>query len=152
MKVRWLDLAYGGVFFGATLCLYWVSVVTGTDARRISSDPMWYPKVLLVMLGLCSALLIVRAAMKPGGERSRALAWKPLLIALSGAAAFLAAFPRLGYVPSALLLIPVMSWLLGFRRPVWLATTTLLFTIGLWYAFHYLLGATPPGPGLPTLG
>lgn len=151
MKTRVLDMAYGALFCAAAFYLFWVSVMTGTDASRISSDPMWYPQVLLVLLAICSGYLVLRGAVSRDATRSKALAWRPTLIALTLAGLYLALFERVGLVPTSLVLIPVMSWLLGFRRPVLLAAIAIGFTGAVWYGFYYLINITPPGPGLPTL-
>lgn len=151
MKTRLLDMAYGAVFCASAFYLFWVSVVTGTGASRISSDPMWYPQVLLVLLAICSGYLVLRGAVSRDTMRAKALEWWPTLIVLTASGIFLALFERVGLVPTSLVLVPVMSWLLGFRRPVVLAVIAIGFTGAVWYGFYYLINITPPGPGLPTL-
>lgn len=151
MKTRLLDVAYGAVFCASACYLFWVSVATGVGASRISSDPMWYPKVLLVLLAISSGYLMLRGALSRDTTRAKTLEWRPTLIVLAASGMYLALFERVGLVPTSLVLIPLMSWLLGFRRPIVIAVIALGFTCAVWYGFYYLINITPPGPALPTL-
>lgn len=151
MKTRLLDMTYGAVFCASASYLFWVSIATGTGASRISSDPMWYPQVLLVLLAICSGFLVLRGVLSRDTTRARALECWPPLIVMTASAIYLVLFERVGLVPTSMVLIPVVSWLLGFRRPVVLAAIAIGFTCAVWYGFYYLINITPPGPALPTL-
>ncbi|WP_252108883.1 MULTISPECIES: tripartite tricarboxylate transporter TctB family protein [unclassified Halomonas] len=151
MKARLLDITYGAVFLAGAGYLFWISTVTGTGASRISSDPMWYPKLLLVLLAICSGALMLREALKRGHRRVPSLDFEPVLIVLATSGVYLALFQKAGFVPASLVLIPLTSWLLGFRRPLVLTMVSIGFVACVWYGFHYLINITPPGPGLPTL-
>ncbi|MBA1148875.1 tripartite tricarboxylate transporter TctB family protein [Ectothiorhodospiraceae bacterium WFHF3C12] len=150
MNSRVLNILYGVVFLGSSIYLYWVSVETGVDARRVSSDPMWYPQLLLILLGLCAGYLVLRSVLTREASPVQSVVWKPLAATLAAAGTYLAVFEKLGFVPSTVVLIPLLSWLLGFRRVAVLVVLTVSFTAAVWYGFHLLLNETPPGIGLPT--
>lgn len=151
MSSRRLDILYGVVLLGMTVWLFWVSVDTGIDAPRVTSNPMRYPQLLLLLLMACSVALIARGVRTKSEGAAPVPGWQPLAVTLVAAGTYLLAFDRLGFVPSTLLFIPTTSWLLGFRRPLLLALVTIGFTCLVWYSFHYGFNATPPGLALPTL-
>ncbi|MEX0729771.1 MAG: tripartite tricarboxylate transporter TctB family protein [Aquisalimonadaceae bacterium] len=146
MDVRRLDILYGAVFLAGAAFLYWIAVETGITARRIASDPMWYPKVLLVLMLLCSGWLIVRGVLSRQRDHVGGLEWRRLAVTLVLSTLSLLFFARLGFVLMSLILVPVLSWSLGYRRPWPVVLTTVGFTAVVWCGFTYGLGITPPAP------
>ena len=74
MKARVLDLCYGGAALAAAVAVY----LTGGSTDRpvaVASDPFWYPRLLLVLIGVCAIWLMVHAllgrASSAGPERYR---------------------------------------------------------------------------------
>lgn len=149
MDGRRLDIVYGSVFLCITAYLFWVSIITGIEAPQIARDPMWYPQVLLILLMVCAGLLIVRNMWSKSESSVSWPKWRPLAVTLVLSGVFLMAFDRFGYLPTALVFVPLTSWLLGFRRPLMLVLITTGFICSVWYGFHYGLNATLPGPMLP---
>ncbi|MCC5811745.1 MAG: tripartite tricarboxylate transporter TctB family protein [Ectothiorhodospiraceae bacterium] len=153
MKVRLLDILYGTVIFGVAAFLYWYAVDTGISARRVASDPMWYPKVILVLLGLCSAILVVRGLfIRINTSASGRLEWRPMAVTLLVSGGALLLYERFGFLLVSLLVIPLLSWLLGFRRPIVLALITAGFTVVVWVGFRFGLGIRLPAGTLFALG
>lgn len=150
MTTRTLDLIYGTLLFAAAMALYWVSFDLQVAGRSIASDPAWFPRLLLGMMLVAAVGLGARALARRSTAAGASLRGKALAITVGIAGLYLTSFNEIGFVPSTLVLIPVMSWLLGFRRPLVLLLLTVILTITLWYAFALLLNVTPPGFALPV--
>ena len=54
------DLVGGGVLLGASAVLYAQTVGKGFAHAEIARDPVWYPRLILVLLAAASIGLIVR--------------------------------------------------------------------------------------------
>ncbi len=61
------DLVGGGVLLGASAVLYAQTVGKGFAHAEIARDPVWYPRLILVLLALASLGLIVRGLAGPAG-------------------------------------------------------------------------------------
>ncbi len=151
MTARALDIGYGAAALAAAVAVY---VTGGGNDRPVSvaSDPYWYPKLLLVLIGVCAVWLMVRAVLDrravDGPERLR---WRTLAGTVVISGAYLLGYQWLGFVPATLALMLVFALFQGYRRPLSLVVVTVLFTALVWYGFTDLLNRTPPGPALPSL-
>ncbi len=152
MTRRALDLGFAAAWFAGAAALLWVSFGLQFEGTPISRDPAWFPQLLLTLMLVATAVLAGRALFRAATAAVPSLRWQALAITLLLSASYLVAFVGVGFIPATLVLIPLMSWLLGFRRPWVIVLVTAGFTVGLWYAFTLLLNVTPPGPGLPTFG
>ena len=150
MTRRTLDLAYAAVWLVSAAALLWVSFGLHFEGTPISRDPAWFPQLLLTLMLIAGAVLALRALRSRSATSVDPVHWQALAITLLVSALYLVAFVGVGFIPATLVLIPLMSWLLGFRRPVAIALVTVGMTVGLWYAFALLLNVTPPGIGLPV--
>ncbi|KAF0805943.1 hypothetical protein A6D6_01999 [Alcanivorax xiamenensis] len=150
MKARVLDAGYGVAVLVAALTVYFAG--GGDDTvHHVANDPFWYPKVLLILIGVCSLWLLVKSALGRSGTPPSSLQWRALAATVVISGAYLLAYEALGFVPSTLVLMLVMSGVLGFRHPLWLVVISVLFTAVIWYGFADLLNRTPPGPALPSV-
>lgn len=149
MTKRILDLAYAAAWFAGAAALLWVSFGLHFENTPISRNPAWFPQLLLTLMLVASAVLAVRALLAGVKPPVTSMRWRALAITLSISALYLVGFVGVGFIPATAVLIPLMSWLLGFRRPLVIVLVTTGMTVGLWYAFTLLLNVTPPGPGLP---
>ncbi len=150
MKSRTLDLVYGAIYFVIAIVLYWVSLDLSSTDRSIASDPAWFPRLLLGMLLIAAIVLMVQAQLRQSSAQVISLRVKALIITLGAAGLYLVGFYEIGFIQSTLVLIPVLSWLLGYRRPFVIIAVTIIFTCLLWYAFTLLLNVNPPGLELPV--
>ncbi|MGP9799008.1 tripartite tricarboxylate transporter TctB family protein [Halomonas sp. 86] len=148
------DLVGGVIFFGLTL-LFWLQT-TGQPAvgQDMANNPFWYPRVLLILMGLASLLLIGKGMAKRSeqGERIK-LPFKSIRLwaGVGLIALFLLAFDSLGFLPSALLLVPLFCFSMGYRNYVVVAVFTLVFVPLIWLVFTYGFSIRPPGVGLDTV-
>ncbi|ASK36122.1 tripartite tricarboxylate transporter TctB family protein [Alloalcanivorax mobilis] len=149
MKARALDVCYGGAALLAILAVY-VGGGSAAGSPPLASNPYWYPKVLLILIGVCAVWLIMRAALGRSGAAPASVQWRALAGSVVVSGAFLFGYERIGFVPCTVVLVVVMGWMLGFRRPLMLLVVSVLFTAAVWYGFSDLLNRTPPGPALPS--
>lgn len=149
MTKRTLDLIYAVAWiFGAT-ALIWTSSGNQFENSPISRDPSWFPQMLLILILIAGVVLALRSFLRGSTAIVKPLRWQALIITLFISSAYLYFFFSLGFIPATVVFIPLMSWLLGYRRPLVIMLVTASLTIGLWYAFALLLNVTPPGIGLP---
>ncbi|MEO1901411.1 MAG: tripartite tricarboxylate transporter TctB family protein [Alcanivorax sp.] len=151
MKARVLDLCYGAAALAAALAVY---LAGGGNDRPVpvASNPYWYPKLLLALIGVCAVWLMVRAALNGGPDTPpERLRWRSLTGTVVISGAYLLGYEWLGFLPATLALMLVFSLFQGFRRPLWLVGVAVLFTALVWYGFADLLNRPPPGPTLPSL-
>lgn len=152
MKARVLDLCYGGAALAAAVAVH---LTGGGNDRPVSvaSDPYWYPKLLLVLIGVCAVWLMVRAALdRRAADGPERLNWRTLTGTIVISGAYLLGYEWLGFVPATVALMLVFALFQGYRRPLWLVVVAVLFTVLVWYGFADLLNRMPPGPALPSLG
>jgi putative tricarboxylic transport membrane protein len=147
---RTLDLAYAAAWLAGAAALLWASFGLQFENTPISRNPAWFPQLLLTLMLIAAAVLAVRSFIRTTATPITSMRWQALAVTLLISALYLAAFVSVGFIPATVVLIPLMSWLLGFRRPLVIVLVTAGMTIGLWYAFTLLLNVTPPGPGLPV--
>jgi len=151
MKARVLDVCYGGVALAVAVAVY---VTGGGNDRPVSvaSDPYWYPKLLLGLIGACAVWLMVRALLdRRAADGAEPLRWRTLTGTIVISGAYLLGYEWQGFIPATLALMLVFPLFQGFRRPLVLVVVAVLFTVLVWYGFADLLNRMPPGPALPSL-
>jgi hypothetical protein len=147
---RTLDLVYAAALTLGAAALLWASFDLQFAGTPISRDPTWFPNVLLSLILVTSVAFMMRALFWGSTTPVNPLRWRAFTITILVSSIYLFAFFVVGFIPATLVFIPLMSWLLGFHRPLVIALVTAGMTIGFWYAFTLLLNITPPGPGIPT--
>jgi hypothetical protein len=96
---------------------------------------------LLLPLALYQTVVIVRdRAMYREAPGMPLLVW--CLLALCG---YILLIPWLGYLLASFLFIPGVLWLMGFRKPLWIAAITVGWLFFAWGVFKKLLHVDLPG-------
>ena len=131
--------------FGGVLCLVAAGLLLHTydphyEEMGIGAEfgPMFYPRILLILwIGLAIGL-IVEAVIggQPSVDRQR---WGMLIgiLALVSACTFL--LGAIGFLFAALLFSFIACLFLGYREPIGLVLTGLIFPFCTWYLFHQIL-------------
>lgn len=151
MRTRLLDIIYSAIFLATGAFLYWTSFGEEVAGRPISQDPVWYPRVLLILSLAMALILLIRGVVKRSTDKIPTIRWKTLAASMIVVGLYLALLEKLGFIPVSLVLISTMSWFLGFHRLWVIAAVAVGFTIAVWYGFNDLLSVTPPGLTLPSL-
>ncbi|SDP72314.1 tripartite tricarboxylate transporter TctB family protein [Desulforhopalus singaporensis] len=151
MKTGTLDKIYGAIFMAAAGFLYLVSFEYRVAGRAISQNPVWYPRILLVLMMGAAIILFIRGMVKSSADSIPAIDSRVLSGAMIATGIYLILFQNIGFIWATLLLIPSMSCFLGARRPWVIVSVTVGFTLLVWYGFNDLLNVQPPGIALPSL-
>lgn len=108
-------------------------------------DAALLPRGLLIVLAVCAAALFVRSYAGNGKKDSFVLKNpRQLCIGAALAAAYVALIHVLGYYLASLLFIVAVTWLVGFRRPLLAGAVGILYSLGIYVAFEYLLKIPMP--------
>ena len=144
------DMVAGVALLALAAVLYLDTVGTGFGRDEIARDPVWFPRVLIVLLALAAAGLLARG-LALAGEPAARPRWRRLGAAAAAVGGYFLVFDLAGFLISSLVFLPAMAVLLGYRRPVATALVTIFFVAGVWYCFADLFVVRPPGIGIDDI-
>jgi Tripartite tricarboxylate transporter TctB family len=136
-------LAVAGIFFMQT-------VGTGLDDDEIARNPVWFPRVLIVLLALSGLGLLVRGLLLADAPAPRPV-WPRFALVAAGVGGYFAVFDLVGFLIASLVFLPAIAVLLGYRRYLVTLVVTCLFVAAVWYCFAEIFVVRPPGFGLDEL-
>jgi len=148
MQKKWADRALLVVFIVLAVLLYRSAADYPGIAQKTSAK---YARFLAVFIGGLSvaqlAFGLVRDHAGSSGRDLLVLTDNPrrFLALLVGLVLFSIAFVPLGFYLSAVLFIPTIGWILGYRRPIVLGATTLGLLAFVYVVFVQLLSVRLPG-------
>ncbi|GKY86832.1 hypothetical protein STA1M1_07010 [Sinisalibacter aestuarii] len=151
MKRSVLDILYGLGALGIAGFFFWETIGAVPPETSVADDPYWYPRLLLILMAVLALAMIARAVFAATDEIVIGPRWPALLAVVIIVGGYAALFTWTGFAISTLIFFPIFAYGLGYRRIVPLAIASPLVVAVTWYAFHYGLGMTPPGIGLPLL-
>jgi putative tricarboxylic transport membrane protein len=148
MKVA--DIVGGliGAFTG--LWVLWTSSNMPADVV-MKIGPGFFPSILAGGLILSSLALLIKAVQGNSKGSLEVRPWSDVgvrrgLITLCAAVLFVAVMEPLGFIPTSILFLTFMMWVLGKRRPLLIALLPALITVGIWLVFEKVLHLSmPPG-------
>ncbi|MFT6402456.1 MAG: hypothetical protein ACJA2D_001778 [Pseudohongiellaceae bacterium] len=150
MSIRVPDLI-GGIIFLLMSLVFWSQTndpsFEGLEAAR---NPVWYPRLLLLLTGMASVVLILRSFTGKGIETPRPNFTRLCVITILLAVYFFM-FEQAGFIPASIVLIPILSWILGYRRIGITLSVSVIFTVVIWYVFAEVFIVRPPGIGIDIL-
>lgn len=151
MSTRISELVGGVFFMGLSLLFWWQTVGQSDEGVEAALNPIWYPRVLLVLMGITSALLIFRSIKGGSGEEVPLPNFRQTLIVLTVLIVFFYGFVEVGFLFASIVFIPLFNGILGYRR--WGITTavSLILTSIVWYLFAEVFVVRPPGIGIDEL-
>jgi len=145
------DIVYGLGLLGIAGFFYWTTIGSVRPGTSIANDPYWYPRLVLILMAILAVTMIARAVFAASNEVVHGPRWPALAAAILFVGGYAILFTWTGFAINTLIFFPIFAYGLGYRRIVPLLIASPLVTAITWYAFHYGLGMTPPGPGLPLL-
>ena len=139
----------GGII-GILIGLYaiWEGLQMPTD-HVMKIGPSFFPIILSAILIIFSLILIVNAlrGRSKGKVTPINFADKGVqrgLITLGSAAVFCLAMEPLGFIPTSILFLIFMMWVMGNRKPLTLLIAPPLVTLGIWLVFEKALNLSMP--------
>ena len=111
--------------------------------------PSFFPSILGAMLILFSAVLLVNAlrGRSKGKIETYRLSDKGVqrgLITLVAGVAFCVVLDPLGFIPTSIIFLSFMMFVMGKRNPVLLTLTPALITAAIWLVFEKILALSMP--------
>lgn len=115
-------------------------------AGRYPAAAAVFPRVVAVIMFLASVLLFVRTILRPVRvEDSEGGMELSVAVTIMLTFVYVFSIQFLGFFIASALFVPLVTWLLGYRRPILIAVVTAVF-IGLLYLIFIRLVRTPlPG-------
>lgn len=135
---RYQDILLGVMFGILGLAIAWI-------ANSYSGATGGYPLALGMILSACGILIAIRAIVfMPNQERKLFENPKNFLIVLIGAIAYIGLITLLGFYTASALLMTILPWTLGFRRPFYSLIMTVIFVFLVWLIFYQGFEKTLP--------
>jgi putative tricarboxylic transport membrane protein len=148
MKVADIVSGLIGMFIG--LWVLWTSSNMPTDVV-MKIGPGFFPSLLAAGLLVFSMALLVKAFQGKAKGTLETRNWSDLgvrrgLITLAAAILFVALMEPLGFIPTSIVFLTFMMWVLGKRQPLLIGLIPALITAVVWLVFEKLLHLSmPPG-------
>lgn len=148
MKVA--DIVGGALGILIGIFAIWEGSKMPTDVV-MKIGPSFFPNILGGLLILFSAVLIVNAVRgrSKGKVEPYRLADKGTqrgLITLAAGIVFCVVLDPLGFVPTSVVFLTFMMWVMGKRNPLLIAGAPSLITLAVWLVFEKVLALSmPPG-------
>lgn len=111
--------------------------------------PSFFPNILGGLLIVFSAILIVNAVRgKSKGKvepyRLSDQGTQRGLITLAAGIVFCIALDPLGFIPTSIIFLTLMMWVMGKHSPLLLAVTPAIVTVAVWLVFEKVLALSMP--------
>lgn len=148
MKVADITSGLLGLLLG--LWVLWHSANMPADLV-MKIGPGFFPSILAGGLVVFSAALILKAVRGRSKGQVEARSWFDVglrrgLITGAAAIVFVAVMQPLGFIPTSIVFLTFMMWVMGKRQPLLMGLVPSLVTVGIWLVFEKLLHLSmPPG-------
>lgn len=129
----------------AGLVLVAFSTFAFAQTMAISGGARMFPLISVATLGIASVIYLARSLIAP--KETEPLVTRPgiFAIVLGLTLLYMNLSVAIGYITATIVYIPAVAWLIGFRRPVFLALATLVYLVSVYVLFEVLFGrALPP--------
>lgn len=125
------DRVVAVVVLAATAFFWYESAKIATDEAR------FFPRVILGGIGALALVLLLRGPREAEADTTEPIVTAPFAftVFLGASLAYAVAVSFFGYFTSTVVFVPAVALLLGLRRPVIIAATTVVFTGFVYLAF-----------------
>ena len=116
-----------------------------SQTLALSGGARIFPLIAVATFGIASMIYLARSVLAP--KETEPLVTRPGIFAvvLILTLVYINLAVVIGYVTATIFYIPSVAWLIGFRRPVYLAVATLTYLAAVYLLFEVLFGrALPP--------
>ncbi len=111
----------------AGMVLVGFSLFAWNEAAAISGAAAMFPTGVIAVLLFFSVVYLLRAIFRGRATEPMFPHVGLFAVVLVGSLAYTQLVVTIGYVTSTVLFIPLISWLIGFRRPVYIAVVTVVY-------------------------
>jgi len=128
----------------AALILLGFSVFAWSEASEIGGGAGIFPRLIIYVLTFFSLVYLVRSVLvaRPGKqiiERGGIF-----VIMLLTSIIYINGVTYVGYVTSSLIFIPLVTWVIGFRRPLYILLVTLIYILSVYVLFEVIFDRPLP--------
>jgi putative tricarboxylic transport membrane protein len=120
----------------AGLVLVAFAAFAWNEAGRIRGAAAFFPSIVIGALGVFSLIYLVRSVLAGRPGEAMFERWWIFAAALVISLVYVNLVVRIGYVTSTAVFIPVLAWVIGFRRPVYIAVTTVVYLASVYLLFE----------------
>lgn len=120
----------------AGLVLVAFSVFAWREAASIRGDAALFPSAIIAVLGFFSLAYLVRSVLAGREVETVFERWWIFVAALAISLIYVNAVVYIGYVTSTVFFIPVLAWVIGFHRPVYIIVTTVVYLLCVYFMFE----------------
>ncbi len=120
----------------AGLVLVAFSVFAWREAVAIRGAAAFFPMAIIAALGFFSLVYLVRSVLAGRQTETVFERWRIFVAALVISLIYINAVVHVGYITSTVFFIPVLAWVIGFRRPAYIALTTLIYLVCVYFMFE----------------
>jgi putative tricarboxylic transport membrane protein len=125
-----------------------------TRAIENTTQPSFFPTVVVVLLLALSAILLVQGIFAIGANsvpEALKIPARKYLIGFIAFVIYLVLLPILGFIVANILIFAVLMMLYGERRPVWIVGGSVLVSVAMFFLFREVFQIRLPGGVLESL-
>lgn len=120
----------------AGLVLVCFAIFAWYASYSIRGSAAFFPSIIIIALGLFSVIYLARSLLAPRRIPQVFERWWIFLIVLGLTIVYAMMVVKVGYITSTVVYIPLLAWIIGFRRPVYIAVTTLTYMVCVYVLFE----------------
>lgn len=128
----------------AALILVGFSVFAWSEVSEITGGAGIFPRLIIYVLTFFSLVYLVRSIMVARPTRQVVENLGIFAILLVASIVYINGVTYLGYVTSSLIFIPLATWAIGFRRPLYILVVTLVYIVSVYVLFEVIFGRPLP--------
>jgi len=128
----------------AALILVGFSVFAWSEASEITGGAGIFPRLIIYVLTFFSLVYLVRSIVvaRPTARVVENVGIFAILLIAS--VIYINGVTYLGYVTSSLIFIPLVTWVIGFRRPLYILLVTLIYILSVYVLFEVIFDRPLP--------
>lgn len=128
----------------AGLALLLFSVFAWREAAGIRGAAAMFPRAITVILGFFSLLYLLRSIFNGRAGEPFFKNFVIFCAILVGSIIYIQSVVFVGYVTSTAIFVPLISWVIGFRRPVYIAIVTIIYVLSIYFIFEVIFKRPMP--------
>ncbi len=130
------------VVAGLTLLAF--SIFAWNQAAGIRGAAAMFPRFIIVVLGIFSLIYLARSIFN-GRPNETVFKSVPIFVTiLIASIVYVQAVVAVGFVTSTVIFVPLISWIIGFRRKMYMAVTTVIYVMSMYFVFEVVFKRPMP--------
>ncbi len=114
------------------------------QAAQLRSAAGMFPKAVIVLMGFFSVIYLLRSIFNGSATDALFQQARMFAVVLIGSVIYTLLVVTVGYVTSTVIFVPLISWMIGFRRPLYIAVTTVVYVATAYLLFEVVFERPMP--------